>query len=362
MHPQDTDKKRVTGYQPDGPDTAHNDDLSASPIGRLMSDDDETTGESSAYVSGFDRTPPEETSPLAEPEPVAEPPASKTPESLDDDDFFEAGIREARAVRERRRQPNPAPRPAVRANVPTQRRMTSPPPMSQPPPEDAYDTFRQRYRPGELISSTKGGRPVRQAPPVAGGRSPMPPPRAVHDDDSINPLRYLLLGAVVVFLGVLVFLLVHSHNLRGNLAEAEATIASMQAAYDRYGNVVEANELLQAEVDAQAVIIENLEAELALRNEVGTTEPGTPSGGENNQPTTTEPPVNVAPFPRTHVIQRGQNLSSIARYHYQVAGQPPLTASEVYSLAGHIQRYNNIANQNAIQAGQTITIPAPPSN
>jgi len=361
VNPQDTaDKKRVSAYQPEN--GVNTDEMSTSPIGRLMSDEVGTVGEPSAYVSGFDRAP------AAEPEPIIERPSrreraggedgmsgaehssDKTPQPVDGDDFFEAGIREARAIRERRRQPNPAPRPAVRANVPTQRRMASMPSMSQPPPpEDAYDTFRQRYNPGELISSGKGGRPVRKAPPAGGERGPVRP--AVDDSDTVSPLRYLMLGATVAFLGVLVFLLVHSHNLRGNYAEAQATIARMQEAYDSYHLITEQRDILLTKNEAQEITIENLQSELAMREDVGT--PGVQQPNDPPvQPVTTEPPATTPQFPVAHVLQRGQNLHAVARLFYGDATP---------ALIAHIANYNNLADPDRVREGDVINVPAPPS-
>jgi len=308
-----------------------------------MNNDDDTSGEPSAFVSGFERAPHE------------------PPKQTGEDDFFETGIREARAARERRRQPNPAPRPAVRATVPTQRRMAAPPPprhdgdpTSMTPPEDAYDTFRQRYNPGELISPARGGRPVRNVPPVQGSeRRPAP---QHYDEDAVNPLRYLLLFGVIVCLGVFIFLLVRLSSVRSDLADARATIQTMQDESERYHLTAEQRDHWYDEYHRISLEHEYLQLRYAQLSGAGTTDPGTqqPGTGDSDQPTTTEPPTTEPPFPRVHVLQQGQTVSAVAEIHY---------GRRDWLLVLHILSYNNLSEDAAarLPAGATINVPAPPS-
>jgi len=347
-------------------------EISLSPIGRLMSDDTETVEEQSAYVSGFERNQPEDSpepaSSLAERRrPKRERPVSSTSlDSLSDEDFFETGIREARASRERdrdrRRQPNPDPRPAVRATIPTPKRMAAPPPrrdekINSPdsPPEDKYDTFRQRYNPGDLISAGRGGRPVRRgAPPRDSDPSSG---RGFDNDggDSPNVLRIVGVAGVFVLLIFLVFMTVSRNSINRRYAEAQERIASMETAYARTNSLEREVDSLEIQRSTLQNRVDDLEAQLEQQNnagtQAGTTQPGTDTGTSDID----EAPPGQGNLPATHVIERGQSLTRIAVLFYG-----PGTATENHLRAEHIARYNNIPSLDAIQAGQTITIPPLP--
>jgi len=368
-----------------------------SPIGRLMDDDVGFENEPSAYVSGFSRKPapePEKTEaprrrrerpetiamPRTDPSQEKNPRRRQTPvqelspgsgsEPGPGDDFYEAGIREAR----RRRPQNPDPRPAVRAAVPTSRRMAQPPPRrhSEPTqddrkadqqPEDSYDTFRQRYR-GDLISSgasrgTGGERTAarRQPPPQGGARNGHAPARtrdSNNNDDAASLLRMGLLGGIFLVFVVFIILIVRINTLANRNSEAEYTIASMEDAYERYHSVVAANAAQDMEIRRQEAEINRLNSELAAfraENMPGGADGGGQAIGDGT-PGTTQPSTEPPPeWPRTHTIVTGDSLGRIARAFY---GSSDLVYIE------HIAQYNNIRDPNNIPLGRTITIPAPP--
>jgi len=344
-----------------------------SPIGRLMSDDTTTDEEQNAYVSGFERSQPD-----SYPEPASAPAERRRPkrerpappiDALPDEDFFEVGIREARAGRERdrerRRQPNPDPRPAVRATVPTPKRMAAPPPRHgdeevyppDSPPEDIYDTFRQRYNPRDLISAGRGGRPVRRgASPrdgaPSGGRSL---DNNNDSGDTPNVMRIAAVAGIFVLLLVLVIMTVNRNSINRRYNEAQERIAGMETAYARTNS-------LEREVDSlevQRTTLQNrvtyLEAQLEQQNNPGTQEGTTQPGADTDGSDQDESPPGQGNLPTTHVIQPGQSLTGIAILHYGRG-----TATENHLRAEHIARYNNIPNLEAIQAGQTITVPPLP--
>ena len=383
-HDEDFDDREYD-YDPEE-DFAQSEGDEASPIGRLMDDDVGFENEPSAYVRGFDRTPP----PPLEPEPTKpapprrqrrERPASprneeffaNQDEETPEDDMRALGARDA-ARAARRRQPEP--RPAVRAGTPTPRRMSGSSPQPRdyetaprarqpegepprrknaPPPEDEYDTFRQRYRPGDLISSggnrgeERGGdgrQPRRPAP--AGRRAGA----AAHQgEDGANMLRLILFGAVLVVLLIFIILIVRINTLANRSADATAQVESMEAAYGRYNNLRESYNAQNEELAARNADIVRLEGQLALANAANM--PGSADGGgQGSASETPETPTEPVPeWPRQHVVVRGDNLGRIARYHY---------GENTPALVEHIQSYNNIRNPNEIQIGNTLTIPAPP--
>lgn len=354
-------------YDPDDrnlPDLPGDDDsMSSSPIGRLMSDETEVVAEEDAsLVSGFDRSKAE----ADEPPPPMERrrPKRERPDPDADEDFFEAGIRDASTGRERgrRRQPNPDPRPAARATVPTHKRMAAPRrnedefhPLDMPP-EDKYDTFRQRYNPKELISSgqgSRGSRPPRKgAPPTRDGA-----PRRSDGGEDLNLLRYVTLAGVLVLLIVLVLMTVSRNRLTRELEDARETIDSMQDAYARTNSLIRENEELEAQTLADAIRIEELEAQLGVQNgdEEGEyplllQQPDDPTtAGEETSAT-----ASLGDFPRQHVVLRGQNLTTIARMHYGDG-----TASENYARAIFIANYNDL-DPNNVPADTVLTIPPLP--
>jgi len=387
-HPPDADDRRRGAHLSDDFDDTSDDqydEAPISPIGRLMDDNIDTTEEPSAYVKGFDRPPAREPARRREPPPPAEPPAapapererrprrerptvSRQPEIDPDEDFFEAGIREVRArdrSRESRRPSNPDPRPAVRASVPTQRRMAAPPPDHQQmeehatyPPEDAYDSFRKRYDPGELISASRGRQSRDEGRPTRGGYTSGGRDVAAHadeDGEGLNPMRMILAGLALGVLLLMVFLVISRASRGTRISELEAQVASMEEAYAstqrNLNRIAEleglnsAHERTIADLNAQIVVQSNLDAQ-----QPGDNNDAQPSeNNDNGEEAVAQNPLRI---PAYHTVERGQSLSSIARLHYG-----PCTASEIHALAEQIRIYNNITNANHIQVGDRINLP-----
>ena len=395
-HAHDENDDFDTDFNDDTAEPDNNDieDMS-SPIGRLMDDDVGFENEPSAYVSGYDRQEqqqdaekspttrrrrerPDATAshmadhndsretrrrprPESRQESRPEPRARSIQDLAPDDDFYEAGIREAR----RRRPPNPDPRPAVRAAVPTPRRMSAPPPRAQaeqneadrnqsPPPEDSYDTFRQRYR-GDLISagasrSAGGERSAGRRQPATHGEARGAQARSSQDsDDAANLLRVGIFGGVLLFLVIFIILIVQINRLSNSNSDAQYTIANMEEENARYHAAAADRDAHYAEIRRQEAEINRLNNELtALQNQDLTDGQGTSDGTISDNQTDAEPEPD---WPRTHVVLGGQSLGRIATIFYG--------ANTLY-LVEHIQRYNNIANANHIQEGDVLIIPAPP--
>jgi len=344
-------------------------DEMSSPIGRLMSDesDEEPAEEPNAFVSGFARSQPEEAPAPIERRPRRERPVSPS----SDEDFFEAGIREARASkdRDRRRRPNPDPRPAMRAGTPTSKRMASPPPsrrreqefnLPDAPPEDQYDTFRQRYNPDELISTTRGMRPVRRGAAQQREEIDLSASRgfasrfADDEGERTSLVRWVAFAGVIVVLGFIIILATGRSRALRDYREVRYQVTGMEAAYARYNSLVWENEAMAIQIESLQDDIRELEAQLRQLTTPDTPGITRPADNGDDNGTTDAPPAQ-GNFPATHVVESGQTLSSIARLFYG-----PATDSEVQLRANRIAAYNNIADPSLIRVGDVLTIPALP--
>jgi len=334
----------------------YGDDDYSSPAGSLY--DEIPEDEPSAYVKGFVRD--EEVS--VEEEPVVEPPVRTRPAPQPKAETpFEMGIRDAASREERRRQSNPTPRPAVRAGTPPRR-------MAQPPrpttggrsapqaaeSEASYDDFRRRYSPGELISS--GDRPERPNRRPAQQRNAPRAKAAARpaNDDMINPLRWALVGCVLVVLLIMILLIVRLNSVSSQRDDYRAQVESMTATVNAANDVAAERDLLDDEVERLEGLLEtanNTIAQLQGSGNAGA-DPGT--GDAPNQGGTTPPDTGNAAtqvWPQYHVVQRGQVLARISILFY---------GSDSAELLQHIAQANGITNINNIREGDTLTIPAPP--
>jgi len=396
-----SDDRRRLGEEMDDFDDNYEEDVSQSPIGRLM-DEDADNEEPSAFVSGYNRSSntdrgveqelderPPLPSPVTERRPRRERPAP--PPTDTDEDFFETGIREARATRdrdrERRRQPNPAPRPAVRATVPTQRRMAgSPPPTRREDDEldstqdSSYDNFRQRYNPDELISSGRGSssggdggsaasRPARttQRTPRTGGDVDLSASRGFaarraereSDDNGDNTgiVRIVAGGTIFVLLILLVIMTGSRAGINRRYRAANARIYEMQATYDRANHYQTRYEAASTENTNLRLSNADLRAQLT-EHETGSSTTGNGTSNDNSTASGDGVPDTIAAtdFPRPHTVAAGENLVRIAIIHYGSS-----TASENQARANFIASYNNITNPNLLFVGAELTIPALPA-
>jgi len=377
--PQDTDNKRRYSATAQDIGDEHGDeynkDITMSPISRLMDDSDEQDrpDESGAFVDGYDRRSAKaDTSPIGEPErspyapdraererpPLRERPAPPSPSLSSDEDFFEVGIREARKERERRRPTNPNPRPAVRATIPTPRRMAAPPAIRPTTssneidpnnPDDVYDTFRQRYNPEDLISATKSGRAAKKDSGDTRGSASRP---QAEEDDRIDPTRVAIVGGAAAFLVLLVILVVAMNHFRTGRNFYQAQAEENAGYRSRYQIARSENAMLEDDNLSLTIERDNLRAQL----EVQDTGQAASNGNNNNDASDTETPLDQQDWPRQHTVARGQSLTVIARIHYgtERVNRHPFTYTELIRL------YNNMPNENTFE-GRTLNIPAPPA-
>lgn len=317
-------------------------------------------------------------------------------------DFFEAGFRDARAPRERdlreartrdrdrdrerlerhntdrlersntdridrgrdterRRQPNPDPKPAVRVNVPNERpvppeaRIRKEPRNVPSPIEDEWDNFRQRYNPGELISSPRspGNRQRRGPAPDRGGRG-----QEYYEVESVSPIRWIITAVAISVMVLMVFLVVRMSSMSNQLTDAQETIRQLE-----YTPPVETASPL--EIQARDEQIAELRNEITrLRNllmmaNIDPDAPVPPPHLGENDPDSGDPTSPGAAdtsgtddFPRQITVVAGDSLSRIANRNY---------GTNAPEIINHIVAYNNLSNPNAIQVGQVLTLPPLPN-
>ena len=286
------------------------------------------------------------------------------------------GMQSPAATRPPRRRPsqNPTPRPAVRANVPTTKKMPhaaggrpgTNSDNTETLPEDAYDTFRKRYDPDELISSKRGGqeRPPRKragAPTDEGvdlsasnGFDSPPrrrPRQPIAENDNVNLIRYAALGAILLFLGVIIILIASRSSLNRRYNELYVENERMRPIYEDASQVQARYNNLRGENQRQANHIAELENQLAANQPSTTSGAGGTSGGGTGG----ESIGSLAPeLPAEHTIIAGDNLTNIAIRFY---GNSTVVVNQ--NRAEFLAQYNNL-NINNIPVGRTITIPVLP--
>ena len=259
-------------------------------------------------------------------------------------DYVEAGLRDGRNLRDRDRRRgsggNPDPKPAVRVNVASERPMQDH--EAEPQAEEDFSGFRQRFNPGELVSSPRNpNRPVRQGQNRDVRKDRM---RVQSRDlEAISPFRWIVTAGALVILALFIFMMFRMSTLsgyrtlaeeyRGTLAEERARIVSVEQERNEYR--------------AQVLDNERLINELRAGND-----PNPPSAGPGQIPGTgsdTTPQQTPQPtlLPAEHTVVRGDNLHAIARRFY--GNSDPETLQ-------HIQAINGISNPNHIFVGQVLIL------
>jgi len=366
----------------------YNEEMSRTAVGRLF-DDESDSPESVSYVSGFNDRPPAKRNDYDTSDTVEKTsggdtkirprvkisdtrPLRKRPPELEDGgdfDFFEAGYNDARSTpveredrdprdrrpREHQRPTNPAPKPAVRVNVPRKRGEQDPrnrdhdPRTAPEPAEGGYDNFRQRYNPDEIISSPRN-------PDARRGR---PGERAEYQEsEPINPLRWILVAIGIGFLVLMAILVMRMTSLSGELSEAQETITALEA------EAAAARELpSQLEIDAMQERLNDRTEEAArlrgilMQAGIDPDAPVIPQQNEDNDPDGTEAPSETpgttatATFPREITVQPNDNLGRIASRYY---------GSNTQSIRNLIAEHNNLTDPSLITIGQTLTLPPLP--
>lgn len=313
---------------------------------------------------------------VVEYEPIYEPPperprgrrATATSRLLSDEPIsdYEAGRRDAAELlgeeyvpeRSRRRTSNPDPRPAVKGTRTAYDEMPMESTKVRTAPlvtgDEDFDDFRTRYSPDELISGTKSARreermEARRAQRDGYEERPVRAARTSPSDPAaVNPMRYILAGAVIVALAVLLFMILRISSLSRDLTDAHAQLAdqtTLQQDYDQLrAHTLDLTNLLN-NANTHIAELEEKIAQGYFPNDE-TTDPG--ENGETNETTTNNEPGRPT-LPATHVVVRGDNLTRIANYFY---------GSTHPDLIARIVAANNLANQDDIREGQTLTIPA----
>jgi len=287
----------------------------------------------------------------AEPEPEAKRPPS-TPK-YDDEEEYMTRLADARKERQRRREENPVPKPAVRVNVERPRRshpVVVHEPVAEavadeewaPMAEEDFNSFRERYSEPHVMAPRE---------PRAGERPRTAGARRRETDVPVegpSPLRYMLGIILIGLLALMAFLAMNNRNLRLDLdryqglatdtTDSAVEITQLELAL---AASQESNAILQAELDAKAALL----YELSPGGEYDPTDntPGRP--GDGYEPALPEPP---APEPVIHIVESGQMLSRIAFQHF---------GSSAQHYVNLIAAANGIENPNDIYIGQRLVIP-----
>ena len=110
-------------------------------------------------------------------------------------------------------------------------------------------------------------------------------------------------------------------------------------------------EALSKKIDEQNAKIDTLSQQiLKLEQQIANLRPGVMVGEATPAPATTAAPAEPSPHPangNTHVVARGETLTSIAKMH-------GVTVSE-------LQKVNHIENDRKLQIGQTLMLPGSPT-
>ena len=291
-----------------------------------------------------------------------------TPQYENDEEYM-ARLADAKRERQRRREQNPVPKPAVRVGVERPRRSSPTNPVIaadkqqvgedwEPMPEDDFNNFRKRYNDPHVMAPREVKAGVRSRTATAAPR---------RDSDAgaegPSPLRYMLFIILFGMLVLMAFLAVNNRNLRQvearyrdlteNAPNYTAVTAGLQLDLDRYR---EANASLRAELDAQAAQLR----ELGYGGEDPTYNYSPPEGTtgrpEDDATATDDPPPADPPPPppppsveyQIHVVESGQYLSHIANLFF--------TGNTQYHV-NRIVELNGLASPDDIQAGQELRIP-----
>lgn len=189
------------------------------------------------------------------------------------------------------------------------------------------------------------------APP----RRKEPQPQA----DGPNPMRYLVAFIVVGVLGIMAVMTFNNRNLRRELDEIQGqeatieaqavTIQSLELDIDGYraqvAGLTAERDGYRAQVQAQAP--QDGQGDPAAANGAAGAPTGETTTDDGAGAEDTTPPADTGP--RTHVVQRGDSLSRIARIYF---GSDSLTYQNLI-LAANPQ----ITDPDDIRIGQEINIP-----
>lgn len=250
------------------------------------------------------------------------------------------------------RRRNPAPKPAVRVNVPSERKVRNPQgePMQdrqrENSAEEDLDTFRRRYNSDELFSPPRNpNRPVRQ------GRSDVRTNRikpGERDSETVGITRIILAGSLIAALGVVTILTWQMMSFRSAYNEAQSDLISAHAAVTAAHTEAElTNRDLLYQRDNLLSQISALEALFYSYGIDPNAPPPPPDDGTRPGEGATQTTPSTPTLPTEHMVVTGENLSRIAQKYF--GNSEPATLE-------HIRSTNNLRSINDIQAGRPLTI------
>ena len=376
--------KNAPNTREESSDAYYSEEMSRAAVGRLFANDDEDDEDESSqpikstFVTGFEREVRDsnptkkrgivhELNGRVKRPPQEEQPEPAPPKEEQDEVPVERHRRREHATtrllsnngdepeRERSRgRRNPAPKPAVRVNVQRERNVQENPDeprkikRTEAQPED-LDAFRRRYNSGELVSPPRNpNRPVRP------GRSDVRSNRMRVDRseiETVSPVRWIMSGAAILVLVVVIIVVMSMVSTRNNYNAANDRIIELEqqlSAARRY----------QRDYESVRLDLDNARTTIAELNEMINRQTTDSSGlststngggrpGGDTHPSTGDPIIPTPTLPATHVIQRGDDLATIARLFFGNADSATIE---------HIRSTNNIANANLIRQGDTLTL------
>lgn len=281
---------------------------------------------------------------------------------LNNDEEYMNRLADARRERQRLREQNPVPKPAVRVNVERPRRsqpfVIDKPPADEdwtPMPADEFDSFRKRYSDPHVMAprEVKANERTRNtaAAPRRDADAPVEGP---------NPLRYMLFILSFGVLLLMALLAFNNRTLRLDIARHEAMATSANEYTAEVARLGLALDEYRADNAGLRNDVESLTAQLMeLGYYTGTGyynpdapppygTPGRPADEAGYTPAEAPPPP-PAPGPVVHIVERGQNLTRIANQHF---------GSSTPHYINLIVAANNLASPDDIFIGQELTIPA----
>ena len=284
---------------------------------------------------------------------------------FNDDEEYMTRLADARRERQRRREQNPVPKPAVRVNVERPRRshpvVIEKPPADEewaPMPEEDFNSFRERYSDPHVMTpkENEAKTPERTRKPAAKRASDAP-------IDGPNPLRYML---AIIALGALVlmsFLAINNRNLRLDVARHEAAatsagdyaadIARLRLDIDEYRAYIAD---LRSDNDAQAALLRELGHDSSAgyydydypysSTEETPSRPADEAGSDAEPPA--QPPQQPPAQQVVHIVETGQFLSHVAFQHF---------GSSSLHYINLIVEANGLPSADTVYVGQELIIP-----
>ena len=273
-------------------------------------------------------------------------------------------LADARRERQRRREQNPVPKPAVRVNVERPRRshpvVIDKPPADEdwgPLAEEDFDNFRKRYSEPHVMAPRDIKASDRTRNTVATRRN------SDVSHEGPNPLRYMLF---IVLFGLLVLMVIIAGNNRSLRLDVARLEASATDANEYALQVIWLELELESYQSRYASQAEALDAMTAQLNELGygvgyeylytpdsppegtTGRPTDEAGTNGNEDDATLPTPSQPAAPILHTVESGQFLSRIAVLHFGSSAQRYIDL---------IVNANDISDPDDIYIGQVLVIP-----